>query len=99
MRIPTLCICENKDADQLRGICEADQCLRFRYTDGSFLYFLKPKCPASSHLLCLYSSVCAGLVRKQHCWFSYDVAHLFIPIVAYCFHVHLLFSVELVVSG
>ena len=31
MRKPTLCICENKDADQLRGNREADQRLCFRY--------------------------------------------------------------------
>ena len=28
------CICENKDADQLRGNREADQRLCFRYTDS-----------------------------------------------------------------
>ena len=27
MRKPTICIGENKDADQLRGNLEADQCL------------------------------------------------------------------------
>ena len=31
MRKPTFCICENKDADQLRGNREADQRLCFRY--------------------------------------------------------------------
>ena len=31
MRNPTFCICENKDADQLRGNREADQRLCFRY--------------------------------------------------------------------
>ena len=35
MRKPTFCICENKDADQLRGNREADQCLCFRYTDST----------------------------------------------------------------
>ena len=30
-RIPTFRICENKDADQLRGNCTADQHLCFRY--------------------------------------------------------------------
>ena len=30
---PTICICENKGADQLRSNCEADQRLCFRYTD------------------------------------------------------------------
>ena len=31
MRKPAFCICENEDADQLRGNREADQCLCFRY--------------------------------------------------------------------
>ena len=31
MRKPDFCICENKDADQLRGNREADQRLCFRY--------------------------------------------------------------------
>ena len=30
-----LCICENKDADELRGDREADQRLCFRYTDST----------------------------------------------------------------
>ena len=34
MRKPAFCICENKDADQLRGNREADQRLCFRYTDS-----------------------------------------------------------------
>ena len=33
MRKPALCICKNKDADQLRGNREADQRLCFRYSD------------------------------------------------------------------
>ena len=35
MRKPTFCICENKDADQLRGNREADQRLCFRYMDST----------------------------------------------------------------
>ena len=35
MRKPAVCIYENKDADQLRGKREADQCLCFRYTDST----------------------------------------------------------------
>ena len=31
VRKPAFCICENKDADQLRGYREADQRLCFRY--------------------------------------------------------------------
>ena len=65
-RKPAFCICVNKDADQLRGNCEADQRLCFRYTDEvvQFLYFLNPKFQASSHLLWRYSPVCVGPGRK-----------------------------------
>ena len=35
MRKPAFCICENKDADQLRGNRKADQRLCFRYTDST----------------------------------------------------------------
>ena len=35
VRKPAFCICENKDADQLRGNCEADQRLCFRYSDST----------------------------------------------------------------
>ena len=38
MRKATFCICENKDADQLRGNREADQRLCFRYIDTCFRY-------------------------------------------------------------
>ena len=33
MRKPAFCICENKDADQLRSNCTADQRLCFHYSD------------------------------------------------------------------
>ena len=46
MRKPTFCICENKDADQLRGYREADQRLCFRYTDSTIP--LLPKSEISS---------------------------------------------------
>ena len=42
MRIPALCICQNKDADQLRSNCAADQRLCFRYTVSSILLLPKP---------------------------------------------------------
>ena len=35
VRKPDFCICENKDANQLRGKREADQRLCFRYTDST----------------------------------------------------------------
>ena len=39
----TMCIVENKGADQLRSNCEADQHLCFRYTDSTipFLHIAK----------------------------------------------------------
>ena len=42
-----------------------------------FLYFLNPKFSVSIQLLCLYSPVCVGPVRKQQYWFSHAAAHLF----------------------
>ena len=46
VRKPAFCICENKDADQLRGYREADQRLCFRYTDSTIP--LLPKSEISS---------------------------------------------------
>ena len=46
VRKPDFCICENKDADQLRGNREADQRLCFRYTDSTIP--LLPKYKISS---------------------------------------------------
>ena len=46
MRKPAFCICENKDADQLRVNHEADQRLCFRYTDSTIP--LLPKYEISS---------------------------------------------------
>ena len=61
MRKPAFCICENKDADQLRSKCAADQRLCFRYLDSTTP--LLPKSEISS----LYPSSVAvqhGLRRK-----------------------------------
>ena len=46
VRKPAFCICENKDADQLRGNREADQRLCFRYIDSTIP--LLPKSEISS---------------------------------------------------
>ena len=59
---PTICIGENKDADQLRGNREADQRLCFRYSDSTI-----PLLPV-------------GPVRKPHCWFSHEAAHIY-PVI------------------
>ena len=50
MRNPVFCICENKDADQLRGNREADQRLCFRYTDSTI------PLPSKSEILSLEAS-------------------------------------------
>ena len=86
MRKSAFCICENKDADQLRGNREADQRLCFRYTDSILisLIFLNPKFQASSHLLSLYIPVCVGPGRNPDDRFSHNEAH-FIQIVANTF--------------
>ena len=42
VRKPVFCVCESKDADQLRGNREADQRLCFRYTDSAI-----PRLPKS----------------------------------------------------
>ena len=64
VRKPDFCICENKDADQLRGNREADQRLCFCLRIAQSLYYLNPKFQASNYLLWLYSLVCVGPGRK-----------------------------------
>ena len=46
LRKPAFCICQNKDADQLRGNRKADQRLCFRYMDSTIS--LLPKSEISS---------------------------------------------------
>ena len=73
---PTICIGENKDADQLRNR-EADQRLCFRYSYSTIsLFYLNPKFPAPISFPCPYRSVCVGPVRKPHCWFFQEVAQI-----------------------
>ena len=76
MRKTTICICENKGTDQLCSNCEADQCLCFRYMDSTIPLLSKSKISILYHLLCLYRPVCVRTVRKPHCWFSHDAAHI-----------------------
>ena len=63
MRKPTFCICENKDADQLRGNREADQRLCFPFKDSTI-----PLLPKSE----MYSPVCVGNPDDR---FSHNEAH------------------------
>ena len=62
MKKPTICIGENKDADQLRGNCEADQGLCFHYMDSTIPRLSKSK--ISSHKS---SSVLVQLSLSQTC--------------------------------
>ena len=79
---PTICIGENKDADQLRGkisfavTAKLISAFVFATRIVQFLFYLNPKFQASSSLLCLYRAVCVGPVRKPHCWFSHEVAQM-----------------------
>ena len=73
MRKLTFCICENKDADQLRGNCEANQRLCFRYIDS--MIPLHSKYEISS-LLPSSVAVSVGPGLKPECWFSHDAAQM-----------------------
>ena len=75
MRKPTICICENKDADQIRSNHEADQRLRFRYIDSTIPLLPKYEIISpSSHLVWLYSLDCFGPGRKPEDRFSHNEA-------------------------
>ena len=49
MRKLAFCICENKDADQLRGNRKADKHLCFRYTDSTIPLLFKYKISSLQH--------------------------------------------------
>ena len=72
VRKPAFCICENKDADQLRGKSKLISPFVFATQIVQSLYFLNPKFHASCHLLWMYSRVCVGPGRKPECWFFHD---------------------------
>ena len=55
MRKPTICLCENKDADQLCSNCTADQGICFHHTDGPYIKSFK--------LLALFCDCTAWFVR------------------------------------
>ena len=80
MRKPAFGICENKDADQLRGNREADQRLCFRYIDSKIPLLTKSKIsssyPSSVTVqpgLCETWSQVVGNPKDQ---FSHNEAHL-----------------------
>ena len=72
MRKPTFCICENKDADQLRGNREADQRLCFRYIDSTI-----PLLPKSKAIfLSCTAQFMTDLVGNPEDRFSHNEAHI-----------------------
>ena len=75
---PTICIGENKGTDQLRSNCTAKLISAFVFATRivQFLFYLNPRFQASSSFLCLCRSVCVTPVRKPHCWFSHEAAHI-----------------------
>ena len=54
---PTICLCENKGADQLRGDREADKRVCFRYTGST----LPPPPGDYSHIKAVRVPVCAAV--------------------------------------
>ena len=71
MRKPDFCICENKDADQLRGNREADQRICFRYTDTTI-----PLLPTPLAIFCDCSArFVSDLVGNPEDRFSQNEAH------------------------
>ena len=81
MRKPAFCICENKDADQLRGNPKADQHLCFRYSDSAIPLLLKSEIssllPSSMVLqpgLCQawLETLKTGFLRMRLIWAFYD---------------------------
>ena len=62
MRKPAFCICKNKDADQLRSNCAADQRLCFRNMDSTIS--LLPKFE-NLHLQPFSAAVQPGLYRTS----------------------------------
>ena len=79
MRKPAFYKCENKDPDQLRSNCAADQRLCFRYADSTIPILSKSEFQAFSHLLRLYSPVCVGNPEDR---FSHNEAQITQPILS-----------------
>ena len=86
MRKPDFCICENKDADQLRGDLKTDQHLCFRYTDSTI-----PLLPKTENSNLHASSVIAqpGLCRtwweNPEYQFSHNETHIVLVRIIFLF--------------
>ena len=72
MRRPAFCICENKNADQLRSNCAADLRLCFRYIVSTV-----PLLPKSLAIFCgCIARFVSDLVGNTEDRFSHNEAHL-----------------------
>ena len=78
VRKPDICICENKDADQLHGNREADQRLCFRYIDITIpllpiyqISGLYPSCVVAQ------PGLCGTWSETPKTGFSHNEAHIF----------------------
>ena len=74
MRKTAFCIWENKDADQLRSFCAADQHLCFHTKIVQSLYFLNPKFQTSYQYLWL--KFVSDLVGNPEDRFCHDAAYI-----------------------
>ena len=74
------CICENKDADQLRGNREADQRLCFRYTDSAIPLLTKSENYKLLAILCGCTAWFVwDMVGNPEVRFSHNEAHIANP--------------------
>ena len=77
MRKPAFCICENKDAEQLRGNREADQRLCFRYIDSTIPLLPKSENFKPPAIFCgCTARFVSDLVGNPEDWFSHDAAQM-----------------------
>ena len=73
---PTICICENKGADQLRSNCEADQRLCFRYTDSKLPLLSKSKISSLKPSVTVQLGLC-WTWSEPKLLFSHAQAHMY----------------------
>ena len=80
MRKHDFCICENKDADQLRGNREADQRLCFRYMDSTIPLLSKSEISKTLTIFCgCTARFVSDLVGNPEDRFSHNEAHMECP--------------------
>ena len=77
VRKPAFCICENKDADKLRGDHEADQHLCFRYIDTAIPLLPKSEIIKPPAIFCgCTAQFVSDLVGNPEDRFSQNEAHI-----------------------